>query len=503
MNFKRGLNNLFYGFLGQIVTIGLGIILPRMFILSYGSEANGLLSSVSQVLSYLSLLEAGVGTATIQALYKPISYSESDKINEIMSATNSYYKRTGKIYFGLIIAISIIYPLVVESDISRIIMGTVILINGVPSVINYYFQGKYKLLLQAEGKNYIISNLNTIFFVLSSLFKILFIYLGMNIVIVQSIYIVTSLIQMIYFYRYIKKEYTWLDLRVSPDFKAISQKNSVLVHQIAGLVLNSTDVTILTIFCGLESVSIYTMYNMLFSMISTALTIVNDSIKFILGQAYAKGREYYLSILDIYETYYIAIIFALNFVAYTFIIPFIRLYTLGSDINYINFYFPILFVSIKLIDAGRNVLLTTIVVAGEFSNTKIKAIIECILNLVISVIAVLKVGMIGVLAGTIVALSYRCIDTILYTNRKILQRSSLYSFGLWGVNFLIFIIMNQIVEKIELPVDNYWGLIFSAGILTIVSLIVFGIGSSILRPKVAKSIYEIVKQKLEVRRRNG
>lgn len=501
MNLKRGLNNIFYGLVGQIITIALGIILPRMFILSYGSETNGLISSVSQVLSYLSLLEAGVGTATIQALYEPVVDSDIGNINKIMTATDNYYKRTGRIYLFLVTVIAIIYPNIVTSNISKPTISAIILVNSIPSVINYYFQGKYKLLLQAEGKNYIITNLNTIFFVFSSLLKIAFIYLGINIVFVQSIYIVTSLLQMLYFYRYMKKSYKWLDLNVIPDFSAISQKNSVLVHQVAGLILNSTDVTILTIFCGLEAVSIYTMYNMLFSMISTALTTVNESIKFILGQAYTKGREYYLSILDIYETYYIAVIFALNFVAYTFVVPFIKLYTSGSDISYVNYIFPVLFVIIKLIDGGRNVVLTTVVVAGHFSGTQKKAIIECVLNLSISLISVLKFGMVGVLVGTIVALTYRCVDTIIYTNKVILKRSSRYLFGLWIVNLIIFIIMRQIVMHIEFPLATYLEIICSAGILTIVSLIVFVAVTSVFRLRVARQAYTIIKGKILIRRK--
>ena len=73
MNIKRGMKNIFYGFISQFIAIVISIILPRMFIMTYGSEMNGLLSSVAQVLTYLSVLEAGVGAATIQALYRPIT----------------------------------------------------------------------------------------------------------------------------------------------------------------------------------------------------------------------------------------------------------------------------------------------------------------------------------------------------------------------------------------------------------------------------------------------
>ena len=83
MNTKRGLNNIIYGILSQAVTLGLGLIIPRLVLVNLGSEANGLLHSISTVFTYLTLLEAGVGKATSQALYKPLSEDNRNKINSI------------------------------------------------------------------------------------------------------------------------------------------------------------------------------------------------------------------------------------------------------------------------------------------------------------------------------------------------------------------------------------------------------------------------------------
>ena len=66
---NRSIKNIVFGVLGQVITIVIGIVLPRMFIISYGSEVNGMLSSVNNIFTYIALLEAGIGTATVQALY--------------------------------------------------------------------------------------------------------------------------------------------------------------------------------------------------------------------------------------------------------------------------------------------------------------------------------------------------------------------------------------------------------------------------------------------------
>ena len=98
MKAKRSAYNVIFGILNQAVMIAAGILLPRLVLVNLGSESNGLLNSVNQIFTYFALLEAGVGTATLQALYGPVGCNDRDSINSILAATDRYYKRTGVIY---------------------------------------------------------------------------------------------------------------------------------------------------------------------------------------------------------------------------------------------------------------------------------------------------------------------------------------------------------------------------------------------------------------------
>lgn len=69
---RNSMNNFIWGILGNIITSIVAIIIPRLFIVNYGSEVNGLLSSIRQIYVYLALLEVGVGDASVVALYGPI-----------------------------------------------------------------------------------------------------------------------------------------------------------------------------------------------------------------------------------------------------------------------------------------------------------------------------------------------------------------------------------------------------------------------------------------------
>ena len=147
---KKIEKNLLLGFISQLITICLGIILPRLTLTSYGSEVNGLVNSIVNIYAYIALLEAGIGGATVQALYKTVGNESRDETNAILAATNRYYQRTGILYLIAITTFSIVYPLVVKTEIPTVTVVLVIVVNGLGSVIRFLFQGKYFLLLQAE-----------------------------------------------------------------------------------------------------------------------------------------------------------------------------------------------------------------------------------------------------------------------------------------------------------------------------------------------------------------
>lgn len=90
---RNSINNLIWGIVGNIVTAAVAIIIPRLFIVNYGSEINGLLASIRQVYVYLALLEVGIGDASVVALYAPIGKKDYNAANRILSATNYYYKK--------------------------------------------------------------------------------------------------------------------------------------------------------------------------------------------------------------------------------------------------------------------------------------------------------------------------------------------------------------------------------------------------------------------------
>ena len=164
---KKGAFNVIYGLLGQIITICLGIVIPRLVLVSYGSEVNGLLNSVNQIFVYFSLFEAGVGVASLQALYAPVAQEDRGRINGIIAATHRFYCKAGVLYALAVTALAFVYPFVVKTEISYWVIVGVILFGGLGNCLNFLYQGKYKILMQAEGYTYISTNITTIINVFS------------------------------------------------------------------------------------------------------------------------------------------------------------------------------------------------------------------------------------------------------------------------------------------------------------------------------------------------
>ena len=496
MKKKQVFINLFSGIIGQIITITLGVILPKLFITSFGSEVNGLLSSVNQFYTYIGLLEAGVGTATLQALYAPIARNDKKKINEILSATNLYYYKTGFFYGIAILLFAFLFPIFIDTQIDYKVVFLVILLSGLGNVIIYFFHGKYKILLNADGRGYIVTNIATFVTIISSLCKIILIMSGFDIVIVQFSFFIINILQVFLFSLYIKKSYKWIDLKEKPDFDSISKKSSVLIHQLSYLVFSNTDIILLTLFCDLKTVSVYTLYNLLFSSVSNLLTTLNNSVTYVLGQVFEENFKKFLELVDCYELYYTM----LNFVCYTitllFAIPFFEIYTKGiTDANYIDFNLVILFIIINVLISSRTAMSNIINISGRFKETQNRSILEAVINLIVSFIAIFKYGMYGVLIGTIVALLYRTNDIVIYSNIHILKRKPYRTYKLIILNILvmlgIYIVFNKYVIM-NLVLDTFISLFLVAGISSFIILILFFCINSIIFSSSFKFLYRVI-----------
>jgi len=507
MKFKNSLYNVIFGLSSQIITMCLALIVPRLMILSYGSEINGLFVTVSQLYTYLSLLSAGIGTAAIQVLYRPIISSDYHEISEILSETRSYYRRISKYYLTCVLVLASVLPIVLKTEISSINIILIILLQGVANLIVFYYASTIKQYFLAVGKRYIITTVALFINILLYTTKIVLVNLQVNIVLLQCSYFSITLIQVLIYYYLHKKYFSQINLNVKHQGEKLAQRNFFVVHEISSIIFNSTDIIVLSIFCGLKIASIYAIFNLIFAQLNGLIASVFNGISFNLGHIYQEGIEKYTLIHDMFNTYYTALFFSMMSVCYLLIEPFIRLYTLGADIDYLQFkYLPILFVVIKLLNGLRTVSALLITIAQHAKQTISRTIIESSLNITISIMFVIvlekyfELGIYGVLIGTIVALLYRTNDIVFYSNIIILRRKPVKTYLTIITNSLLFIISIYLKGVLELNIMTYLDFVQYGIILTLISVTVYMFVNSIVDQTSSKLLLNDIRNKVSKRK---
>ncbi len=432
-------NNLISSLVYQVVLIAVSFLLPRLYLENFGSEVNGVLSTIKQIFTYLLLLEAGVGLATTQALYKRIGEKDYKSASEVISATNAYYIRTGVIYLAAVLVIAVLYAFVIPTSINSGVLFFIIILYAIPALFSYFVQAKYRILMEVDGRKYVINNAETVLQIVSNAAKILVLLLTDSLILIQLVYCVISLAQLAFLYVYAKRRYKWLDLKAKPDFAAISQKNSVLVHQLSGMVFNNTDVILISVLCDFKAVSIYAIYNIFFSQVQNFITSIVSSFTFALGQMFHTNREKFDRMFNAYEVFYITAAFIIYTLMAVFLLPLIQIYTSGiTDAEYTNPLLLLLFVLMNLCANAKLPANSVIEYSGEFEKTRSYAVWEMVINIVFSVAAIMYMGICGAILGSVAALLYRGIMTIYYSNRKILKRSQMCTYKILLSNGAVF-----------------------------------------------------------------
>ena len=223
------------------------------------------------------------------------------------------------------------------------------------------------------------------------------------------------------------------------------------------------------------------LYTLLFGMIGTLISHFGG-FNFILAQTFNTDREKYLKYHEVYELYNMTLTFSLYCVANIFILPFMKLYTAGvTDINYLDSVLPYLFIATYLLSKGRSSSSQVIIYAQHFKQTQGRAIIESVINVVVSLTAVYKFGIYGVLIGTIAALFYRTNDMIFYANKRILKRSPWITYRRWLLNFAMFLIFNVAAKCFfrNIALNSYTSIVLWAIVCCIIIVPVFFIMVSV------------------------
>lgn len=496
MRSKKAILNIISSLMLQITILICGFIVPKVIITNFGSNVNGLVSSITQFLAYITLLEAGMGPVVKSALYGPIAKKDKKQIENILKAAEKFFRVIAAIFIVYLIGLSFVYPLIVKAEFDFMYTMSLVVIISISTLAEYYFGMVYKLYLQAEQKTYVTSVIQIIGYILNTIAVIVLVNAKANIQLVKLvggfIFVLRPIAQNIY----VKKKYN-INLREADKDYQLKQKWDGLAQHIAAVVHNNTDITIVTIFSEIAEVSVYSVYMLVIRGIKSIIQAFTGGVDASFGDMIAKGEQKQLNkSFKTYELFY----YTITTIAYTctiiLIVPFIAVYTFGiTDANYIRPLFAILLVLAEFVWAIRLPYSSITLAAGHFKETQKGAWVEAISNIVISLILVWKYGIVGVAIGTLVAMLIRTVEFVYHTNKYILERKqseSTIRFGIIAIQLIVVALLSKLLPTYEFTNYLIW-IKYACMILVLTLIIVLPINLIVYR-KDAKDLLKILKR---------
>ncbi|MDE6953379.1 MAG: hypothetical protein K2P09_06155 [Erysipelotrichales bacterium] len=457
----------------QVVIMIIGFIIPRVMLDVYGSEINGLITSITQFISYFTLVEAGLSSAAIYALYKPLAKQDWDEVSSIVVATKKFYNISGYIFVVLVIILSIFFPFFIDTNqLDNFSIMLLVIVLGGTAAIDFFSLGKYRALLTADQKLYIISWSSTLSVIVNTIIIVILSYLRINIVLVRLIALFSICLRSFLLYYYVKKHYQ-LNFNTKANDSALNKRWSALYLQILGSIQNGAPVILATIFTTLKKISVFSIYNMVISGISGILSIFTNGLSSSFGDIIA--REEYDTLKKSYNEfeymYYslISFIFGITFIM---ILPFVNIYTKSIiDINYKDSLLAFLVTLNALLYNLKTPQGMLVISAGLYKETRIQTTIQGLILIIVGSLLAPSYGIYGIMIGSILSNVYRDIDLLIYIPKKVTKLPIVNTLKKWLILLCEILLLFFISNYFALSVDSYLEWVLYASFFSIIHII--------------------------------
>lgn len=422
---KKAALNLSSQLLLQLATAICGFIVPKLILESFGSNLNGITTSISQFLGIISLMESGFGAVAKSAFYKKLAKRDNKGISGVFNATESFFHKVALVFLAYCIILSVIFPIIKDTGFGYFFVLSLVLIIGIRSFVQYYFGMSYTILLNADQKGYISAFLQVISVMLNAILTIILLKLGSSIHVVMLVSTIVFFIRPIAVNFYCRRKYN-IDRKISSDDASVAQKWDNFGQSIALFIHTKTDYVLITFFLSFREVSIYSVYSLITTSLSSIITSVSTGFVTGLGNIYANNEEEnFKRVFSLYEFVNHFVSFCFYTIAIIAMIPFVKVYTanLADSESYIMPLFGTLLIVSEFIYCIRLPYFYAIINAGHFRQITKSAYIEAGLNIIVSLALVFPLGLMGLAIGTGTAMTYRTVYLIRYCSENITKTS--------------------------------------------------------------------------------
>lgn len=408
MRVKSSIKNTIVGLVAQIIYQLLNFACRTVLIKVLGVTYLGLNSLFANILSLFSIAEFGFGTVIIINMYKPIAEGDHEKIKSLLRAYKIIYMVIGA---GILVAGMLVIPFIglIVGEIpdvpyNIIIVYLLILSN---SVFGYFFSFKRSIII-ASQKRY-VDNINAmVFYAVKNILMILAICITKNYLIyliIQPLLLIAENISISAIadriFPYIKGKASKLS---KEDFDKLKKNTfSIVLHKTGDVIVFATDSILISIFLGVATVGYFANYQLLVSIASIVVMLFITQVGASVGNLVTESNKE--NAYDVFKRIMFLHFWILGFCSIALVLltqSFIKIW-LGNE-----FLLPTLICVANTVcfylRYSREAVASFKEATGLFKKDKYMAIVKAVVNLGVSILLLIYVGLIGVIIGTIVCL---------------------------------------------------------------------------------------------------
>ncbi len=409
---KNTFINFISGICGQLFAVVVRFVTRTVFIYTLGKSFLGINGLFSDILSMLSLTELGIDTAINFKLYKPLAERDEARVRVLMKFYETAYRVVGATILVLGLCLVPALPFLIKDYDSIEGLGVnpvlIFLIYLAQSVFSYLFWASRGAIVRADQKGYLLDIAGFVLDLVKNITQIIILVVFCNFIAYSVIALLFTVIQIFvnakiakhyYPYAFEKTKDRMGFAEVKDTFKDLG---SLVVYKVNGVILKATDNIVLSSFIGLAIVGIYSNYLIIYTTITNMVGSIYRASTASIGNLYAsEGLEKNYSFFQtmnfltamLYGTACVGVGVVANELIYCWI----------GDGYLLAQPFPIL-VGIEILFVGLKTNLGNIRnTTGAFRQMWFRPIISVVVNLVVSIALVQKLGIYGVIIGTLIA----------------------------------------------------------------------------------------------------
>lgn len=390
-------------FVMMIANAVLGMVEISLFISKYGPSINGLIQTGNQVLSYLSLIEAGISAAFLYKMYEPLAKGKKDELSGLYTGFQKSMSQTVIKMLVISILICMIYPLFINTGTSYLLMVAIFILLSLKVILPYKVTMVPKYMLIVKEQKYKAEFISGFCRILTYSIEIMLLkYFNFPLLVVLSVGVVIALLSGLIFKYVMNSVYRdTLDLTATPNHAPKKMSKDILAHNLSAMVFNSTDNIIISAFGSLSMVTIYSSYNMVLGQVVELATKFLDGATASFGIKIANKdtNSYGLYREMLSSGYWMSTI--ITSVFFVMINDFVYLWI--GDRFILNKFDVALFTIIMLCGIVSPCIQVVRNASGLYKESRDFTIMQSVLNLVLSIILVPKMGITGALIGTTIA----------------------------------------------------------------------------------------------------